>query len=292
MNNVGPILAASTLAFYGHEFAQVFEQIRLLGFSHVEPALISSYYAEMDDLYFSAQRAKALWALISGQALTVTAMSGHMDLGTAGAVDSFRRRMDFALELGARYIHTNSTTRERASVFMHNLEGLLPHAESAGLIITLENPGDGEGDIIGSGAEGASLIRKIGSQNVRLNYDFSNVYSYSRGKTRAEDDFKQALPFAAHLHLKEMRPDGEQWRFVAIGEGITDYQSVFSYLAEQEIDLPMSIELPLRFYRGSDFKMRYDSARKPPSLAKIRRVLRESKHCVLENLCSSPGKKG
>jgi sugar phosphate isomerase/epimerase len=290
MEEAKPVLAVNTLAFHGYEFARILEQIKFIGFSHVEPALISSYYTEMDDTYFSTERAKRLAALIGGQALAVTAMSAHMDLGTAGGVDSFRRRMDFALQLGARYIHTNSTSRGRASMFMRNLEGLLPHAQSGGLVITLENPGDGEDNIIGTGRQGGAFIRKIGSPNVRLNYDFSNVYSYSKGRTRPEEDFKEALPFAAHLHLKEMRPDGKSWRFVAIGDGITDYRSIFSYLAKRKIDRPMSIELPLRFYRGSDFRIRYDPAGKPPSLSEIRRILEKSKNWVLENLFQPQGK--
>jgi sugar phosphate isomerase/epimerase len=54
-------------------------------------------------------------------------------------------------------------------VFLHSLENLLPHAESCGLVITLENPGDGDDDVMGSGEDGAALIRKIGSPNIRLN---------------------------------------------------------------------------------------------------------------------------
>lgn len=283
MNHLMPVLAVNTLAFHGYEFVRIVEEIKALGFSYMEPALISSYYAEMDDGYFSSERAKRLSALISGQGLAVIAVSAHMDLGTATAVESFQRRMDVALELGARYIHTNSTTKEKTSVFMFNLEQLVPCAESSGLVITLENPGDGENNIIGSGEEGAALIQKIGSSNLRLNYDFSNVYSYSKGRIKAEDDFKKALQFSAHLHLKEMRRDGERWQFVSVGKGITDYKSVFRYLAEHEVNLPMSIELPLRFYRGSDFKIQYTPHNKPPPLSEIHKVLQESKEFVLGN---------
>lgn len=277
-------MAVNTLAFHGYEIAQALEQIKALGFSHVEPALISSYYAEMDDGYFSAERARSLSAMISGHGLAVAAMSAHMDMGETGSVESFRRRMDFALDLGARYLHTNATTEEKASVFMNNLEALLPHAESTGLVITLENPGDGEENIIPSGKQGAALIRKIGSPNLRLNYDFSNVYSYSKGSTKPEEDFRHALPYCAHLHLKEMRPDGKRWRFVSIGGGITDYGSIFGCLAERQIDLPMSIELPLRFFRGPDFKIRYNPEVEPPPLSSICAVLRESKDWILANL--------
>lgn len=284
MNHLKSALAVNTLAFHGYEFAQIVEEIKALGFSYVEPALISSYYAEMDDEYFSTKQAKRLSALICEQGLTVIAMAAHMDLGTEGAVESFRRRMDFALELGAQYIHTNSTTKEKTSFFMCSIEQLLPYAESSGLVIALENPGDGANNIIGSGEEGATLIQKIDSQHLRLNYDFSNAYSYSKGKIKAEEDFRQALPFCAHLHLKEMRHDGMQWHFVPIGEGITDYKSVFNYLAKQEMDLPMSIELPLRFYRGSDFKIQCDPDSKPPPLSEIREVLQESKEFILLNL--------
>jgi len=156
--NGKPVLAVNTLIFHGYKFDQTFEEISRLGFLYVEPALINSYYPEIDDSYFSQEKnIKQLKNLLSANGLKVAAVGAHIDLGAIGAFESFRKRMDFAHNLGVQYIHTNSTQKSNYSVFLTNLEKLLPLAESYNLVITLENPGDGENNILSSGEEGASL---------------------------------------------------------------------------------------------------------------------------------------
>ena len=242
------------------------------------------YYPEIDDSYFSQRKnIEQLKNLISANGLKVAAVGAHIDLGLETAAESFRKRMEFAHSLGAQYIHTNSTQKSNYSVFLNNLNRLLPIAETLKLIITLENPGDGENNILSSGEEGARLIDKIESPYLRLNYDFSNTYSYSKGKIKPEDDFKKALPFTAHMHLKEIQTYGDEWRFVAIGQGITDYKDIFQYLSENKIFLPMSIELPIRFKRRSDFKIEYDPENPVPLIDEIRKVLKNSKAFILKN---------
>jgi sugar phosphate isomerase/epimerase len=282
---VPPVLAVNTLAFHGYELSTAFEAIKSLGFTHVEPALISSYYPEFDEAFFSVSEALKMKRLITESDLKVRAMGGHMDLGAAGAVPRFVRRMEFAKELGASIIHTNSTTREKLPAFFRNLVELAEVARSLDLVIALENPGDGQDSVLASGRQGAELIEMLGLPFVRLNYDFSNTYSYSKGAIIPEEDFRAALPFTAHWHLKEMRSVNDEWEFVAIGHGITDYNYIFENTKSENLP-PMSIELPLRFYRGADYKITRDPQTDPVSLEKILQVLDSSKKFVEAALSS------
>ena len=45
---------------------------------------------------------------------------------------------------------------------------------------------------------------------------------------------------------------------------------------------PMGIEIPFRFRRGSDFKIKYDPAAATPSLSEIRKALRASKDFIVK----------
>jgi sugar phosphate isomerase/epimerase len=278
------IVAVSTLAFHGYGFERILERISVMGFSYVEPAMISSYYDEMNDSFFSVEQARKLRVLISTSGLRVIAISAHMDLGLQNSAEGFRRRMAFARELGAAYIHTNGTTWKNHASLMKNLESILPAAEADGLVITLENPGDGDDNIIGSGKEGSQFIAYVGSRCLRLNYDFSNAHSYSRGKLDIAKDFEFASPFVAHMHLKDMLPDGQDWLFVPVGTGVTDYRTIFRSILQQESLAPMSIELPVRYKRGADFKMIRDPSADPPPLEKICRMILDSKEYVLKQL--------
>jgi sugar phosphate isomerase/epimerase len=281
---VKPLLSVNTLAFHGYPMAQAFEQIREIGFEYVEPALISNYYEEMTDSYFSQSTADEMRRSMQAHGLRAIALSAHMDMGLERSVDSFRKRMDVAYLIGASYIHTNATAWGNYRRLMSTLEKLIPVAEANGLVICLENPGDGECNVVGSGKEGAQLISHFASKNLRLNYDFSNAISYSKGKADIDRDFRQAAPYVAHVHLKDMRPLGTGWVFTPIGSGSTGYREIFTSILEQEFHAPMSIELPLRFKRAGDFKIMLDRRVKPCPLRTIRQILRASKDFVEQHL--------
>ena len=279
-----PVIAINTLAWHGHELEVAFAEIAAIGAKTVEPALISNYYPQMSDEWFSPANAERLGSAIRANGLGVEAVGAHMDLGRRGAEAAFRRRIEFAAALGARFVHTNTTRRPLERDFLATLADLIPAAEAAGVTICLENPGDGEDNIVAGGRAGAALIARIGSPRVRLNYDFSNTYSYSQGSRRPEEDYAAALPYAAHLHLKEMARDGLGWRFAAIGEGVTDYDAVLRDLAGRADLPPLAIELPLRHHRGPDWAIALDPAAPPVPLSEIRAVMERSVKFVTDRL--------
>ena len=279
-----PVIAINTLAWHGHDLEVAFAEIAAIGAKAVEPALISNYYAEMSDEWFSPANAGRMGSMIRANGLDVQAVGAHMDLGRPGARSSFRRRIDFAAALGARFVHTNTTRRALERDFLAALAALIPAAEAAGVTICLENPGDGEDNIVDSGRAGAELIARIGSPRVRLNYDFSNTYSYSQGAARPEQDYLAAMPCAAHLHLKEIARAGAGWRFAAIGEGVTDYDALLRALAGRPDLPPLAIELPLRHHRGPNWAIALDPAAPPVPLPEIRSVMERSIRFVTDRL--------
>lgn len=52
------------------------------------------------------------------------------------------------------------------------------HAEQLGLIIGLENPGDGSDNLINTAADGIALLDTLGYPHLRLNYDAANTVSH------------------------------------------------------------------------------------------------------------------
>jgi len=274
--NTEPIIAVNTLAYHGYDLKTALSEISKLGAPYVEPALIASYYEEFAEEYFTPENANELCRSVSENGLKMVALGAHMDLGQAGSADAFKRRMEFAKALGAKFVHTNTARVSGEAFFLKNIEALIFVAEDLDLIITLENPGDGTENMVSTGKAGAALIERIGSQRVRLNYDFSNVFSYSKGTVKPEDDFRYALPFSAHFHLKEIKPAGAEWAFVEIGRGVTDYGAILKALAQEEWIPPMSIELPLRFKRDAEYQIRLDPGAAAVPLAEIRNVLRGS----------------
>jgi sugar phosphate isomerase/epimerase len=279
---VDQVISISTAAFDGHELSVALHEISQLGPGHVELAFIQGYMDPFGEEIFSPSNAKKVSRLLSETNLACFAVSAHMDLATELSPEIFKKRMDFANRVGARIIISNAGPKQNEQIFIRNMEALVRFAESLDLIIGIENPGDGKENIIQTGRSGASLIKRIGSPWVKLNYDFGNLLSHLFERVRPEEDYKYALPYSAHLHLKDVRSYEQGWLFTEIGKGSIDYRSILKSLKSENQSLPLSLEVPLRLTRVLDASPRRQAS--PVPLDEIRRVLQGSINFINHHL--------
>lgn len=262
--------AVSTAAFDGHPMEVALDEIAALGAARVEPAFIKGYvaFAEAD---FEERPAARLARSVAERDLSVQGVSAHMDLSAEGAEPMLARRIAFAAALGASFLITNAGPAAGRSAILRQIEEALPRLQETGVTLALENPGHGSGDLIGRGEEGATLIRELGSERVRLNLDLGNLLTYAGA---VEPGLSVALPFAAHAHLKDIAEEGLDWRFVALGDGRVDWSGAAGAIQRLAAGLPVAIELPLRLRRprqGDPVR-----AEDPVPLPVIREALRRS----------------
>lgn len=265
----GGVLSVSTIAFHGYSLEKAVETISDLGVGYVELAFMTNYFKEITEESFTAENAASVRRLLSDHGVSAHALSGHLDMGLNGSAARFKRRMEFAREVGAKIVNTSATSISNGERFNRNMEEILPFAESMGLVICLENPGDGEGSLLGCAEDGSRLIRSFGSPSVRLNYDFANTFLYSKGAAVPEEDCKRALPYIGHCHVKDVGFQHNVWRPVEIGTGIVNYRSIFQSLLESRSETPLSVELPFRFYWRADFRFISDVTTQPLPLETI-----------------------
>ncbi|WP_210529025.1 sugar phosphate isomerase/epimerase family protein [Rubellimicrobium arenae] len=247
--------AVSTAAFDGHPWEVAFDSLAALGVEHVEPAFIKGYVAFTEEDFQPAAAAR-MARLLSDRGLRPQGVSAHMDLSAPDAGRMLDRRIGFAAELGASHLITNAGPAAGREAILRRLEAALPALDDAGLILALENPGHGSGDLIGRGEEGAALAARLDHPRLRLNLDVGNLLTYAGG---LEPGLSAALPHAAHAHLKDVAADGPDWRFVPLGTGLVDWPEVARTIARLAPDLPLAIELPLRLWRPG----RGDPVRQP-----------------------------
>jgi hypothetical protein len=88
------------------------------------------------------------------------------------------------------------------------------------------------------------------------------------------------LPYVSHLHLKNVRPWEGHWPVCGLAEGIVDYERLFRRVPALA-QIPMSIELPLRFGYDAQFRFGLRQALPVPSLDEIGRVLKDSLDCLV-----------
>ncbi|MEE4261558.1 MAG: TIM barrel protein [Desulfobacteraceae bacterium] len=252
IEKIAEYLALNTLVFHGRKFEEAFAMAAELGFKYVEPACIKNYYPGIiDDSFFSAENGRAFLNMAANVGLKVKSVGVHFNMGDhLKDADDMKKRLDFAREMGAEIVITNGAVRQNAKGFFDCIEKVTPVLEDYGLVLALENPGCGAADsIIATGGDGASLMGKLANPHVRLNYDASNVYSYSKGKVLPEDDYLYAAPHCVCLHLKQLKKDGNRWLFSALGDGVTDYGRIIKGI-KARYGIPfMSLELPVNHMR-------------------------------------------
>ncbi|MEO8409151.1 MAG: sugar phosphate isomerase/epimerase family protein [Propionivibrio sp.] len=248
------IVSVSAAPYDGYDFPQVLESLAACGVRHVEPAFIVGYTERFDETAFAPEAADQYANWLADSGLGCFAVSSHIDLGRPDAVDVFRGRMDFAARLGARVINTNAAARRLSDGFFANIEVLARHAEQLGLIIGLENPGDGSDNLFNAAQDGIDLLKRLGHDCIRLNYDAGNTISHRParrpGSVDPAADALLALPYCGHVHIKDVRVTGDGYFFTPLGEGDIDCAKIVQAVAAT--DLNLSIELPLRLHRRPD----------------------------------------
>jgi sugar phosphate isomerase/epimerase len=281
-----PIIPINTLAYHGYDIPTAIDEIAKFGTGYVELVFMVDYYRDLSEEVFTTWYARNIKNIIKTAGLQNIGLSAHMDLGKKNSVSSFKKRMEFAKEIGANIIITNACLKKDSDIFLKNIEQLATFAKSIGMIIALENPGADPENIIKSGKAGVSLLEKIGSDVIKINYDTSNVYSNSKGAMKPEEDIKHILSYVTHLHLKDLKQKNNGWYYSGIGEGVINYNEIFNNLSELDQLPPMSIELPLRFRFDSDFNFIRDHLQLPLPLFEIRNILERSINYIKNNLCN------
>ncbi|TPI26185.1 sugar phosphate isomerase/epimerase [Mesorhizobium sp. B3-2-1] len=246
------------------------EEIAAAGAAHVEPAFIRGYI-DFDEGMFADTNASRLRRTAEHAGLCINAVSAHLDLSGPDAIEALSRRIGFAAGLGASFLITNAGPMTDSAAIRTTIDAVLPRLEQADIVLALENPGHGCGDLLGSARSGASFVRAIGSPHIRLNHDAGNIFTYSGETMQPSQDIADATDMVGHAHLKDVVSTGAGWAFCAIGDGSVGYEPYWAMLPAM---LPVSIELPLRLERPG----RRDPERRntPVDIAAIRGALQRS----------------
>lgn len=267
------IISVGSGAYSGYSYPVLLESLAGCGITHVEPAFIQGYTDPFDETTFSLHHAAQINHWLQESGMQCYAFSAHMSLGRPDSLEIFRHRMDFARSLGAHIINTTAALKTDADSFFSTIEALARHAEGIGILIGLENPGDGNDNLFNTAQDGIDLVRKINHPNVTMNYDPGNVPSHFFGKIDSIQEGLTALPACAHMHIKDVRTEADGWLYPGITQGEIVYDPVMKKLAEMP-DFPFSLEILPTLKRGRDAKPHRLTAQLP--LKEIEKAINQS----------------
>lgn len=282
---INPILV-STIAYDGYDLDTALKGIADAGAKYVEIAYSEAYTAPVTEDAFSEEAAGKVLQSLAAADLSCPCLAAHMDMSQTASVDKFKRRIDFAENLGAKYIVSTAGPIANRDGFLQNIRILGEYAGELGITICLENMGDGRPNIIDSALPAITLIEEINLPSVKINYDFANLLPHCSERLRPEEDYKLALPGTAYFHIKDAAKDQYgHWYFPAIGTGSIDFKSVFEAIAAHPEPIPLSLELSLRITRLPDATpVRAEQA---VALEKIFEALNESLRFMEQQLSGS-----
>jgi sugar phosphate isomerase/epimerase len=111
-------------------------------------------------------------------------------------------------------------------------------AARAGVTLLLENE---HACYLGTGAETARVIERVGSPALKMIWDPGNAYM--AGERPYPSGYESALPHIAHLHVKDAHAkDDGSLEWTVVGDGDIDYAGQFKALATSGYDGVIALE--------------------------------------------------
>lgn len=238
----------SYLHFVDMGWEPALKGIAAAGFKNVELSASYEWRSHIDVENIKSEDKKLLKDLLSKYDLNPISMSAHCNLITKEGLEAFKKRMDFAAEMGVEILITGTGPWRNGNDlgnFYENVEDISEYAEKSNLLITLETHGcgpTGESETA-SGKMYLPIIKHISKKNIKVCYDTANVIYYDN--VRPEDDINYIAEHIGYLHMKDKKGLKGVWNFPALGNGNTKFEIIFNALQRVNFTGPFSVEIEL-----------------------------------------------
>ena len=237
------IIAINSNTYHGFSLEDAVRGIADAGFRYIELTATKGWTEHV----FPDQPLRRLLRvqdMLADAGLTPFAMSGHTNLTDPDRASDFRDNIRLAGFFGCRYIVSSvgeAHLRDRHSAGAEDtarcIAAFVPELEARDMTLVLETHGKDHG----TGRILADLVRRIGSERVRINYDTANVIFY--GRVDPVEDLAACVRDVAYLHIKDKAGPDDTWDFPAPGRGRVDFDGIFRVLRQAGNSSPFSVEI-------------------------------------------------
>lgn len=231
------IVAGHTNTYHSYSFEESLRGIAAAGYSHAELSAVQDWceFVSVDD------DPEAVRALLSSHGLAASSMSAHVNLFHPDGLADTEKIIRWAGAYGVPVVNAALASKPAPDAstaeVVPGLRRLGAVAAESAVVVAVEV----HGDLAPSGASALELIREVGSDSVKINYDTGNVEFYSG--ISAVHDLPRVIEHIAHIHLKDKLGGAGVWHFPALGGGHVEFGRVLELLQRHGIDVPMSVEL-------------------------------------------------
>ena len=266
------IISCSTHCYNKFSFERALEGIAGVGIEYVEIGAIPGHCEHVRPELLNKEEMLEVKRKIEQYGLKPSSISGHCDLTTQKGVELFKKRIDFAYNIGVNIINTaegHVKSDEEEESFFCNIREISKYLEERCITACLET----HGGILGTSKDLRRTLERIGSERVKVNYDPANLI-YFVGK-RPEDDIIEIVEHIGHFHIKDKLEGQGVWNFPAVGDGYIDFDLIFDVLYKNNYEGPLSFEIEF-VEKGPDTPEEVDQAL-AKSCEHIKRIMESKK---------------
>ena len=251
-------LCLNSNTYHGFTFNDMLSGIKNSNISYVELSAVRGYTEhvhnqmsdkEIDDI-------KNALADIGCQCISISA---HSNLMEQSQRDDFICSIDLAKRLGAKYIvgdaYSGKEKLDDDKMVVDTIKNISQICEAKDITFVIETHGNN----YPTGKSICSLLSKIDSKYVGLNYDTANVIFY--GNIMPYDDLKDSLCCVKYIHLKDKLGENQEWNFPAIGDGYIEFDKIINIVHDKK-DMPLSVEIEYTSKGPKDLQEVHDSVKK------------------------------
>lgn len=234
------IIGCTTRPYNKLSYAEAFARIGAAGYSDVAvfanegqiPVHSNNTAAELSALRAAAAAAGIQPSMVLGRT--------QLNDGQQAAVDDYKRLIDHAAAVGARWLLDLGTgNEEHYDLYFAVMKEAAPFAAEAGVGITMKP----HGGISLTTEHLLMACEKVGHEAFAISYDPGNIIYYTKGERRPEEDVEAVAASVSTLIIKDcIVDDGVPDVMVTAGDGLVDFAFVLRQLALRGFSGPSYVE--------------------------------------------------
>jgi sugar phosphate isomerase/epimerase len=231
-----------------------------LGYDGVELTVLPRYTTALESLNSGERR--RIMGLLQERNLRLPAIAGHVSLmdedsgSHAANLERLKQTIDLALDWasadGPPVIDTTAGGRpeeweSRLPMLVERIQEAADYAHNRGVTLAIEPH---VGSIIDTPARMLEVIRLVGSDAVRINFDISHFNVMGIGM---EESVSTMAPYARHTHVKDERGTVPDYEFLIPGEGEFDYVAYLEAMQRHGYSGFITTEISVMVQRRPDY---------------------------------------
>lgn len=226
-------IGCTTRPYSAWSFAEACNHIAVAGFTDVGfvPVRADSRAEEITATRKTAAEAGLAPSMVIGKT--------QLGLGLEAAVDDYKRLIDNAAEVGAKWLLDCGTSRDKSETYFELMRGVSIHAEKAGVGLTLKP----HGGITLTIDDLLDAFDKVSHPAFGICYDPGNIIYYTKGELHPAPDIARIAPIVTTGIIKDcLVTDSVPDVMVTPGEGLVDFEKVLGGLIEGSFRGPLYVE--------------------------------------------------